>query len=402
MKSIIYLLLAIAITSCSNQKELPILSTTSKNISIKDGDKFHQDTWEIAPQLEVDEFIPKKFIGTKKISFISDIDTLTFNVIPNNIYDFVIQYKEEKAFTRINTDTLKEATLTPRKVLNYYYKDAKKLSLMDTIPFRIGVHNRIHITGSINGSVPLDFEFDTGANGIVIASSIIGEKVNLILDGETLNAGSDGISEISTSSNNTIEINGLVWDDIKLLSIQYEKSTNDGILGWVAFEGKLIEIDYEKKILVIHQSINTIPKGYSKIETKMIGDIPYIKGTITVGNKTSSGWFEYDSGYNGSFSLSQKFASENNLNNVMEVTGTSISSGSAGIKLKSNNYILPKLTLGKFEITNIPIAIDEKDAEGVDNNDILGNNLLKRFNAIIDLQKFEIYLKPNTLLNSEY
>lgn len=387
--------------SCSDKKSLPILKTNSKVISIQDGTDFHKDMWTISPEVELDEFVSHKFKGEKKICFISDIDSLTFKVTPNNTYDFVIQYNQEKAFTRINTDTLKKASIPTKKILAYYYDDKNRKALTDTIPFTLKDH-RIHLKGRINKSNNLDFLFDTGANAIVIVSNLIGKKVNLDLDGKTMNSGSDGSGTIETSSSNTLEIGNLNWDDIRLLSIDYQKPDFDVVLGWIAFENKIVEIDYEKSNLIIHKSIETVPKDYSKIETKMIRGVPYIYGSTVIKNKTSSGWFEYDSGSNGSFSLSQKFASENGLNGVMKKIGTSTSSGSAGIKWKAEDYILPKLQFGDFELTNIPLSIDEKDPEGVEHNDILGNNLLKRFNAIIDLQNFEIYLKPNSLLNSEF
>jgi predicted aspartyl protease len=402
MKHITSLILIILLSSCSSQKKLPILKTSSKAVSIKEGNEFHQNIWTISPEVELDEFVVQKFTGTKKVSFVSDIDTLTFNVTPNNSYDFVIQFNNEKAFTRINTDTLKEGSLPVKKILEYYVKDQNRKSLADTIPFTLGSDNGIHLKGRINNSNTLDFLFDTGANAIVVVSNLIGNKVNLELDGNTENVGSDGTQTIATSSTNKLEIDNLNWENVELLSIDYQRPNFDGVLGWIAFENKIVEVDYEKKILIIHKSFETIPKGYSKIKTKMIGGIPYIYGNILIGNKSSSGWFEYDSGYNGSFSLTQKFASENNLNGVMKKTGTSTSSGSAGVEWKANNYILPKLQFGEFVLSNVPLSINEKDPEGIEHNDILGNNLLKRFNTIIDLQNFEIYLKPNNLLNSEY
>ena len=47
----------------------------------------------------------------------------------------------------------------------------------------------------------------------------------------------------------------------------------------------------------------------------------------------------------------------------MKKVGTSVTSGSAGIERKSNNFILPKLKFGTFTILNVPIAIDEIDVE---------------------------------------
>jgi hypothetical protein len=402
MKSFTYLILTIAITSCSNQKKLPVLSTTSKTISIKEGNLLHKNVWAISSEVEFDEFVTNKFSEEKSVSFISNIDTLTFIVTPNNTYDFVIQHNNEKASTRINTDTLKEASIQSEDYLESSYDNENRKSLTDTIPFTLGSDHGIHLKGKINKSDTLDFLFDIGANAIVITSNLIGNKVNLELDGKAENKGSDGLHNIEKSSSNEIEIGTLNWTNVEIISIDYQNPNFDGVLGWIAFENKIVEINYDKNILIIHKSIETTPKDYFKIETIMIEGLLFIKGNTLVNGTVSEGWFEYDSGSNGCLSLSQNFATENNLNGAMEKVGESISSGSAGIEWKAHNYILPKLQFGEFELLEIPISINEKDPEGIENNDILGNNLLKRFNAIIDLKNFQIYLRPNTLLNLEY
>lgn len=402
MKSVFQLIIVIILTSCTNQKAIPELKTTSKIISIEDGNILHKDAWTISPEIKFDEFVPRKFDGTKKVSFISDIDTLTLDVKLNATYDFVILLNNEKALTRINTDTLKEQSIAESNMTEYYRDTRNRNSLVDTIPFTLSKFNRIHVKGKINDSDTLDFLFDTGANAIVLVSKLIGTKVNLTLDGEVENEGAFGTQNISSSSSNKLEIENLNWENVDIISIDYQQPKFDGVLGWVAFKNKIVEINYENNLLLIHQSKETIPKAYVKVESKMIRNIPHIKGELAVNNNKSEGWFSYDTGSDGSFILSQKFASENNLNDAMDVIGTSTSTGSTGAKWKSNNYILPKLHFNKFQLSKVPLLINEEDPVGIESKNILGINLLKRFNAIIDLQKFEIYLKPNSLLNSAY
>ena len=402
MKNLLFLLLLLVSISCSQDDEQFILRTSSKTISIKDGDEFYKNIWTISPELELDEFIPQKTRGKKNVSFISDIDTITFNVVPNNLYHFKVQFNGKNAFTCINTDTLKAETIPKRTILEYYRNNKNEEVTTDTISFQLGEDNGIHLKGTVNNSDELDFLFDTGANAIVIASELIGKKVNVQLNGTTNNKGSDGIQTTSTSSGNKISIEGLNWDNVELLAIDYQQPDFDGVLGWTAFENKILEIDYEQNIIIIHDSMESVPKDYIKIETKIIDGVPYIKGVIEVNNKKTSGWFQYDSGSNGCFSLSQKFASEHNLNNAMEIVASSISTGSAGIEWKANDYILPKLSFGSIELSSIPLSINESDPDGIENNNLLGNNLLKRFNTIIDLKNFQIYFRTNSLLNSEF
>ena len=400
MRKIFAATLAFISISCSAQVELPVLKTNSEILSIREGNVIYPDVWSTSPKVELDEFITKKVSGKKDISFYSSIDTLTFTVEPNKTYDFIILLDNKKAYTRINTDTTKEASIEEMKILEYRHN--KLENRKDTIPFSIGNDNRIYIKGKINDSDTLNFIFDTGANAFAITSSLIGNKVEMEKDGTTLNKGSDGTSLKQTSSNNILEIGDIIWDNVTFTSIDYQGYSFDGVIGWIAFGGEIVEIDYENKIMVIHQSLKKIPKGYSKVPTAMIGGIPYINGTISIDKREYSGWFEYDTGASGSFYLSQQYVINKKMNyKDMEMIGTSGSSGSKGVKFKRNIFKLPKLEFGEFEIYRIPIAIAEKDPEDVA-FDILGNDLLKRFNAIIDFKNYEIYLKPNDLLHSTY
>ena len=165
----------------------------------------------------------------------------------------------------------------------------------------------------------------------------------------------------------------------------------------------MVEIDYQNKIIVIHKNLISIPSGYLKVETAMINGIPYIKCKITTSKEKHTGWFEYDTGAARSLYLSQEYVKKNKVDyKNLELINNYESSGSKGVNFERDIYRLPQLEFGEFETYRIPVAIAKKDPEHVDYNDILGNDLLKRFNAIIDFKNYIIYLKPNNLLHSPY
>ncbi|WP_375559182.1 retropepsin-like aspartic protease [Bernardetia sp. OM2101] len=403
MKKLLFLttLLILSSLTCFAQENLPILKSNSSVVNVKEGNVLYLNCWTIDSNIKLDKYVVHKFDKEQEISFYSDIDTITFKVTPNKNYDFIILLEGKKAYTRISTDFNKNPS-TPNK-LKYYHQNPKPSTKTDTIPFYIGEDNRIHIKGIINGSDSLDFLFDTGADAVVITSSLIEEKVEMELDGKAENGGSDGFSVAETSSNNKLIIKNLVWDNVNIISIDYKNPSFDAVLGWVAFEGKVITINYDLRMLILNDSLPSTVKDYSKMETKMIRNVPYIKTTLTIGQKESTDWIEYDSGSDGTLSLSRKYIKDNNIDTgTMDLIGTAFSSGSSGIEWKETKHTLPKLKFGAFETYQIPIYVAEKDPEGIEFNDILGNNLLKRFNAIIDFKNYEIYLKPNKLLHSEY
>ncbi len=84
------------------QKNLPIIKANSSKVSIRDGEEFKKDYWNLSPDLKPDIYntVAKE---KKRITFYTDIDSISYIVEPNNQYDFVILLnKKDSAFTRIN------------------------------------------------------------------------------------------------------------------------------------------------------------------------------------------------------------------------------------------------------------------------------------------------------------
>ncbi|MGH2665948.1 aspartyl protease family protein [Flavobacterium sp.] len=403
MKKIITVGLIILSKITFAQKIPLVLKSNTKLISIKEGKSYYKDAWETSPELKLDVFNANPFKDKEKIIFYSDIDTLEFEVKPNKKYDFVILLNgKERALTQINTYKNNKPNLEPK--LFYSNINPKYKSETDTIPFRIGADNRIHISGKVNDSDTLDLIYDTGAGISVITSSLIGNKVKINLDGTTENNGMDGISTVNKSSKNTIKIGNYLWENIPLLSIDYKSKTNfpfDVVLGWLVFEGKVVEIDYETQNIILHNSVPKLSSEYSKLEFKLIEGIHYIKSKLVVNGIESETWFDFDTGSNGNLFIGQKFAKENNLNDAMKTIRKNTSKGSTGIEIENKEALLPKLIIGNYEMYQIPMAIQQKEIENIEHNENIGNNILKRFNVFIDFNNETIYLKPNRLFYSK-
>lgn len=297
---------------------------------------------------------------------------------------------------------IKVSLLKPIEKTSDFDKNISHYSAIDTIPFRVGKDHRIHLTGKVNNSENLDFLFDTGANAIVITSSLIGEKVNIEIDGTSENTGSDGISTIPTSSRNKMEVGHTVWNNIFIVVIDYQKPSFDGVIGWNAFKNDIVEIDYNNKNFIVHPSLPDISSEYSKLEMRIMHGVPFIKTSIIANGEEIENWFEFDTGSNWTLALSQEISKKYNSINNLEFIRNMYSVGSTGVKYKSKVVQLQKIKLGKFEVNEIPISVNEQASKGVKFDGILGNLLLKRFNVIIDFQNDFIYLNPNHLINLPY
>lgn len=385
--------------ACLCSKKLPILKTNQTLISITEGNSDHKDAWTISPEVKLDVFVSNPFVGTKKITFYSDIDSISFTVKPNKKYDFIILLNgKDKAYTQISTDSKQIPSLESKL---FYTRIKNTNQVTDTIPFTIGKDNRIYLKGKVNNSDSLDFLFDTGANSCVITSSLINKKVAVNIDGSQENGSTDGNALVKKSSKNIINIGNLLWNDVPLLSIDYTNRPFDLVLGWVAFEDKIIEINYDKNILIIHPNLPLVNWEYSKLQIDFLDrGVPHINCKIILDGKESNAWYTFDSGSNAELIVGQKFAQTNLLYNSLKVVGKTTSVGSTGNKIVNDKVIVPKLRIGDYEMYQIPMSIKQKDPEGVVHHENIGNNILKRFNVIIDMKNKFIYLKPNRLFYS--
>nr|WP_314492571.1 aspartyl protease family protein [uncultured Chryseobacterium sp.] len=384
----------------SAQKKLPVLHTENTHISIKEGEFFYKDSWRISPEAKPDVFVVNPFVGRKKISFYSESDSLSFIIKPNRKYDFIVQQKgKEPAYTQIDTYQKEKPTFAPKLTLKS--KNGNDKSIADTLHFTLGKNSLIYLKGTVNNSGSLDFIFDTGAGISVITQSLIEtKKVNVKLDGDQKNTGTDGVSTVKKSSGNVFEIGSLKWSNVPLLSIDYKGFPFDMVLGWVAFEDKVVELNYETNNLIIHNSLPAIDKEYSKLDIKFINGIPYIQCKTIVNGIESEAWFDFDTGSDGTMAVGQKFAAQNALNNTLKVIGKSTSKGSSGKGFTQKYVLMPKIKVGDFEMNQVPMSINDQDPEGVEHNENIGNVILKRFNAIIDFKNSAVYLKPNRLFYS--
>jgi len=79
------------------QSTLPSIKATSTKVDIRVGnDYFSKGGWQLEPNKNPDIFFigSKWLYDTKKVSFITDIDSLSFNAQPGHKYDFVIMLNE--------------------------------------------------------------------------------------------------------------------------------------------------------------------------------------------------------------------------------------------------------------------------------------------------------------------
>lgn len=389
-------LLFLLLTPClvaQAQRPLPVLRTTQTKLSIREGQFLYRDTWGVSSAAKPDVFTAQPFKGKKRIVFYSDVDSLAFWVTPQKTYDFVVLVNgRDSAYTRITTQRGQRPTLVPKLVFTRL--NPRSIG-PDTIRFRLDKNAGIHVQGKVNNSGPLDFLFDTGAGAVVLAQALVNQRVHLHQDGQTINTGADGRRSVATSSGNALEVAGLRWPAVSLLTIDYPGFGFDGVLGWVAFENKIVEVDYERSYLVIHSHLPPTLATYSPVAMQLRNGIPFINCSLTAGGPPSEGWFDLDTGSDGGLVVSQQFAASHGLTSGLTRLGAATVSGSTGGLVHQTVFALPRLKIGDYELYQVPLYVNDQDPAGGAIAENIGSMLVKRFNLLLDFRLNRAYLKPN-------
>uniref|UniRef100_UPI002624C954 hypothetical protein n=1 Tax=Flavobacterium sp. TaxID=239 RepID=UPI002624C954 len=175
----------------------------------------------------------------------------------------------------------------------------------------------------------------------------------------------------------------------------------DGIIGWPFFENKVVNINYGIKKIIIHDQLPEIPKEYIKLKCKKINNLFYIPLTLVVDGKKITDYYELDTGCDGSIIVSNLLATKRNLIGKMTKIGSSVTTGSDNHEIENDLVLLDEMRMKKYRFFRIPIdvAITKSSEE---NNDLLGNNFLKRFHIFLDFKQNTIYLKVNNLVHTPY
>lgn len=208
-----------------------------------------------------------------------------------------------------------------------------------------------------------------------------------------------GNAEVESSNGNRLQMGRLVWDSVT--AVKMAGADGDGIVGYNVFDGKIIEMNYEQKFIVVHDRMPRLAAGYASMPLQFRHGLPFIAATLRAGNRIYTDYFEFDGGSNGSLWINQQFAAKHNLYNSLEKIGTTKSRGLGG-KTENQTVLFPSIEIGPFHLSNVPVDIELPGQQPHLTWGIFGMDVLKRFNVIIDFQKDSIYLKPNALIQQPY
>jgi hypothetical protein len=194
----------------------------------------------------------------------------------------------------------------------------------------------------------------------------------------------------------------VIWDHPEIGATGFTAHDMDGRFGWNLFEGKIVEIDHDNSLLIIHSKLPKTLKGYSKSKLKFIRSFVAAGGKFEIDNKEYAGDFLFDTGSDQAIILDSIWTSQQNFPTNLKLIKSITLKDPRGVKYETRTLLYPVFKINNCTLTDIPtLVLGSKNPVGFEIN-YLGNDLLKRFNIIFDFSNDDLYIKPNKLTNLAY
>ena len=248
----------------------------------------------------------------------------------------------------------------------------------------------------------LNFILDTGSSGISLDSTTAEELGLKPVPSDRTIRGIAGIRNVSFLYNRTLHFPGLSIDslnfhinDYGILTAVYGERI-DGIIGFAVLSRYIVKIDYDKvKVIFCTRGTIRYPRGGYLLRPQMN---QLVSQPMRVRDaKTISSRFLFDIGAGLCMLFSREFIEDSNFLDKKRRLWPKEGEGLGG-KIDMELTVIKEVKIGPYKFRNVPSFIfnDEFNVTAYPQmGGLLGNDIMRRFNIIMNYAKGDIYITPN-------
>jgi len=249
----------------------------------------------------------------------------------------------------------------------------------------------------------LNFILDTGSGGISL-DSLTTEYFGLKpkLSNRTIR-GIAGMRTVSFINNRKLHFPKLTVDSLNFHVNNYSLLTTvygekiDGIIGYSVFSRYIIKLNYDS----LHVEFWTkgsikLPRGGFLFRPQLT-TLPIVTARVR-DNREVTARFLYDLGAGANLILTTDFVRDSSILHRKRKIYAKQAEGLGG-KIDMNMSVVKEVKFGPYRFRNVPVYIFEDEYNVTSYpylGGLIGNDLLRRFNAIIDYEKKLFHLVPNS------
>ncbi|WP_293873774.1 aspartyl protease family protein [Flavobacterium sp.] len=285
------------------------------------------------------------------------------------------------------------------------------------LPFQL-INNLIFIQVVVNGQ-ELTFLLDTGVEQTVLFSLDDKNEIKLF-DVQKLKLkglGSNEEVESYKSSKNKVQINDFVdFDHVLYLILDQKFNFSsqigipvNGIMGYNFFKNHLVEINYERKKIIIYNHnykplLKIIQRKFIQDSINIEESKPYLISNIKANNQIFPSKLLVDTGNSDAvWIFRSKFNTiELPQKNIQDYLGRGFSGNIFGKRARINSFEFGK-KIFEYPLVTFPDSISIQNANFVqDRIGSVGGEILSRFIIIFDYLNGKIYTRSNNKLHDPF
>ncbi|MBS1565492.1 MAG: retropepsin-like domain-containing protein, partial [Bacteroidetes bacterium] len=255
----------------------------------------------------------------------------------------------------------------------------------------------------INGTDTLLLHFDTGSWDVHLTKDAIIKKTKLLSGQPDFLAGKAPANFNKLNKVHKLQIGKLVFDNPDCLPTDITAREMDGRFGWTLFEGRQVELDFDKQLMIVHSGrLKKAPKGFIKSELLFKHSFLLVKGGMHKGAQVFDGDFLLDTGSDRAVILDSAWAAIHNYAQDLPVIRTITLRDPRGNTFETRVVRAPAFEVAGIRFNDVPaLVLVTRNPVGFPVNDLC-NDVFKRFNVIMDFKNDCIYWKPNGLAKLPY
>lgn len=255
----------------------------------------------------------------------------------------------------------------------------------------------------------LNFVLDTGSGGISLDSTTVVELGLKVSKSERTIRGIAGLRLVDFVYDHSLQLKGLEVphldfhiNDYELLSSVYGVRI-DGVIGYSFLRRFIVKVDYDNLFLEVYTPGNfKYPRGGYMLHPDF-SNLPIFPAQLK-DDRTIAERFIFDSGAGLCMLLSKDFMEDSAIIRKGKPIYTTQAEGLGGKKVMELT-VMKEVRIGPYKFKQVPVHIFD-DEFNVTSYPLLGglfgNDLLRRFNLIINYPDQKIFIKPNMHSNESF
>jgi len=249
----------------------------------------------------------------------------------------------------------------------------------------------------------LNFILDTGSGGISLDSLTVNYFGLSRTPSDRTIRGIAGIRNVSFINDRKLSFPGLTVDSLNFHVNDYAILTSvygeqiDGIIGYSVLSRYIFKINYDSSFMEVWtKGALKYPKGGYLLKPQ-INSLPVHTAKVR-DDKSINSRFLYDMGAGLCMMLTTDFIKDSSLLGKKRKLFNKEAEGLGG-KIDMYMTVTKEVKLGPYRFRNVPIYVFD-DTYNVTSypylGGLIGNDLLRRFNVILNYDKRDFYLVPNS------